>query len=336
MNFLFVGLGSIGQRHLRNLKKIYPKCKISSFRVLNRKLTLNNKNKLIKSDLNKKYNIKVYKKYSEALNAKPDAVFICNPTSFHIDYALQAARKKINIFIDKPLSNNLQRLNLLRKLVKKNNLVFFVGYQLRFSKSLNYIKKIIDKNILGKLCGANIYNGEYLPDYHKYEDYKVTTMAQKKLGGGVINSQIHEIDYCLYLFGKSKKSFSKVGKFSDFKIDVEDYINSLIIFQKNNIAVNITMDFYQRPPIREMMITGTKKSLKWLYYRNQIIINDYKTNKIKKINFGKFDRNQMFIDQTKYFIKLLKKKSKNKISNIDNGIEAIKVAQQIKTDYLKS
>ena len=43
---------------------------------------------------------------------------------------------------------------------------------------------------------------EYLPDYHKYEDYRFTTMA--KLGGGVINSQIHELDYCLFLLENRK------------------------------------------------------------------------------------------------------------------------------------
>ena len=330
MKILFVGLGSIGQRHLRNIKKLYPKCKILSYRVLNRNFTLNNKNKILKTDLNKKYNITLFNKYSKALDSKPDAVFICNPTSHHMNYALEAARKKINIFVDKPLSHNLKKLDLLQKIVKKNKLVFFVGYQLRFSKALNFIKEIIEKKGLGKLCGANIYNGEYLPDYHKYEDYRKTTMAQKKLGGGVINSQIHEIDYCLYLFGKAKKYFAKTGKYSDLKINVEDYTNSLIIFNKDNIAVNITLDFFQRPPIREMMITGTKKSLKWYYYKNLVLINDYKTNKVKNYFFGKFNRNQMFINQTKYFFNLLKKKEIKNISDIKNGIEAVKVAKALK------
>ena len=101
--------------------------------------------------------------------------------------------------------------------------------------------------------------GEYLPDYHRYEDYEKTTMAQKKLGGGVINSQIHELDYCIYLFGKPKELMSKCGKFSNFQIDVEDYLNSLIFFKKDNIAVNLTLDFFQRPAVRQMFITGTKK-----------------------------------------------------------------------------
>ena len=59
MKILFVGLGSIGQRHLRNIKLLYPKSNILAYRKLNKKIVLNNNNKMFRSDLNKKHNIKV-------------------------------------------------------------------------------------------------------------------------------------------------------------------------------------------------------------------------------------------------------------------------------------
>jgi predicted dehydrogenase len=333
MKVLLVGLGSVGQRHLRNIKKLFPKTEITAFRKLNKKIYLNNSNKVIKTDLLKKYNIKLFNTYSRALDDQPDAVFICNPTSLHLDYALRAAKKKINIFVDKPLSHNLKKVSLLKKIIKKNKLLLFVGYQLRFSKPLNFIKNKISKNYLGKICGANIYNGEYLPDYHKYEHYTETNMAQKKLGGGVINTQIHEIDYCIYLFGEYKKIVSKTGQLSDLNINVEDYMNAMIFFKKDNIVVNLVLDFFQRPPIRELFITGTKKSLKWFYYKNLIEIYDYKKNKINKFYFGKFDRNQLFLDQTKYFFNLLNKKNKKNISDINNAIHALKIAKELKKNF---
>ena len=161
-----------------------------------------------------------------------------------------------------------------------------IGYQMRFLDSLNYVKKIIDQKILGKLCGANIYNGEFLPDMHKYEQYKNTTMAQAKLGGGVINSQIHELDYCIYLFGHPKNVYSKGGKLSNFDIDVEDYINSIISFKNNALAVNLNLDFFQRPPIRKMFITGTRASLEWNYYKNEVYVINYFTKKNQKKNLA--------------------------------------------------
>tara|TARA_B100000242_G_C43048766_1_gene489762 strand:+ start:1232 stop:2245 length:1014 start_codon:yes stop_codon:yes gene_type:complete len=335
MKILFVGLGSIGQRHLRNLKKFFPKFQIIAYRKLNRKLSLDNKNRVQKFNLNKRYDIKVFRNFEKALVEKPDVIFICNPTSMHMKYALAAAKKKIHVFIDKPLSHNLKDVKKLEKIVIKNKIIFMVGYQMRFLKSLNFIKNQLDKSRLGKLCGANIYNGEYLPDYHKYEDYEKTTMAQKKLGGGVINSQIHELDYCIYLFGKPKKVYAFGGKLSKLNIDVEDYVNSLINFEKDNISVNLTLDFFQRPPIRKMLITGTKKSLSWDYYKNEVVINDYLSNKIVKKNFGRFIRNEMFENQIKYFFNLIKLKKTKNISDLKNSIESLNLALKIKTNFSK-
>jgi predicted dehydrogenase len=329
MKILFVGLGSIGQRHLRNIKFLYPGAKILAYRELNRNLSLDNKNKKKKYNLNKKYKIKIFKNYIKALDEKPDAVFVCNPTTMHLKYAILAAKKKINIFIDKPISNDLKNLKFFLDLVKKNKITVMIGYQMRFSKAINYIKNLLDKNYLGNLCGGNIFNGEFLPDMHKYENYKITTMANKKLGGGVINSQIHELDYCIYLFGKPTSVYAKGGILGSFNIDVEDYINCIVNFKKK-FSINLVLDFFQRPPVRTLKIVGSKKTLTWDYYENEIIIRDYFKNNEKKIRFGKLNRNKLFIDQTKYFFKLLKHNYKKNISSVENGIEGVKFSSAIK------
>jgi hypothetical protein len=75
------------------------------------------------------------------------------------------------------------------------------------------------------------------------------------------------------------------------------------------------------------------QSLKWFYYKNLIEIYDYKKNKINKFYFGKFDRNQLFLDQTKYFFNLLNKKNKKNISDINNAIHALKIAKELKKNF---
>ena len=160
-------------------------------------------------------------------------------------------------------------------------------------------------------------------------------MAQKKLGGGVIDSQIHELDYCIYLFGKPKSIFAMGGKKSNFKIDVEDHVNSIINFSKDNIAVNLSLDFLQRPPERYLKIIGSKKTLHWDYYKNVIYINDYVSLKQKKYVFEKFNRNKMFLDQTKYFFNLIKKGKLNNISGFENAVDGIKLSQKIKNSMIR-
>lgn len=65
MNILILGLGSIGQRHLRNLKKISPKINIFALRKKYLTPMLNNNNRIIKGDLKKKYSLKYINNLNE-------------------------------------------------------------------------------------------------------------------------------------------------------------------------------------------------------------------------------------------------------------------------------
>ena len=72
MNILIIGLGSIGQRHLRNLKLIKPKSNFYAIKS-NRKRTtplLNNFNQVLKGDIQKKYSLKYFKSISEIYKKK--------------------------------------------------------------------------------------------------------------------------------------------------------------------------------------------------------------------------------------------------------------------------
>ena len=110
-----------------------------------------------------------------------------------------------------------------------------MGFQLRFNPLIQYLEKIIKhKSPIGKPIAAHIHNGENLKDFHPRENYKISYAANKRLGGGVILTQIHEIDYFLHLFEKYDfihSSFSS-SKISNLKIDVEDVFSSSFILKK--------------------------------------------------------------------------------------------------------
>ena len=110
MNILILGLGSIGQRHLRNLHSIN---KNFNFFVLRKKFitpSLNNKNLVVKQDIKKKYKLKYLKDLSQikSLGLKIDAAFICTPSKYHIDEAIWLIKNNINVFVEKPLGSNLK------------------------------------------------------------------------------------------------------------------------------------------------------------------------------------------------------------------------------------
>ena len=43
--------------------------------------------------------------------------------------------------------------------------------------------------------------GEYLPFYHPGEDYSERYAIRRDLGGGVLRTQVHDINYLQWIFG---------------------------------------------------------------------------------------------------------------------------------------
>ena len=121
MKVLFVGLGSIGQRHLRNLKTLLgDDVDIYALRRKNADNLLIESGAAIKVDsLSDHYGFNTFYDVEKAFQIQPDIVFITNPSSLHIDISLFAAKKGCNLFIEKPLSNSIKNVHLLKKLFVK-------------------------------------------------------------------------------------------------------------------------------------------------------------------------------------------------------------------------
>ena len=134
MKILICGLGSIGQRHLRNLREFKKEnLEIAAYRSRNLEIIISEK---LEAKFGEKpeehFNIKSFNSLEESFLWKPDLVFVTNPISLHIKTAILAAKNKANIFIEKPLDSSLIGLEELKKLVQKNNLKAMVGYQMRY------------------------------------------------------------------------------------------------------------------------------------------------------------------------------------------------------------
>ncbi len=69
---------------------------------------------------------------------------------------------------------------------------------------LQKIEEWINQDKLGKIYSVQVDLGEYLPDWHPWEDYRQSYAARADQGGGVVLTLIHELDYLHWLFGKPK------------------------------------------------------------------------------------------------------------------------------------
>lgn len=330
MKVLFCGLGSIGQRHLRNLRALLgDEVEVLAYRarrsspVLNPNMTV----RAAPDELETIYNIRSFDDLDAALAEGPDAVFVTNPNTLHMPVALAAARAGCHLFIEKPVSHSMEGVDELARLVAEKNLTALVAYQFRFHPGLQLIKRLIDEGRLGNLVHGHIVNGEYLPDWHPYEDYRQTHPARRDLGGGSLRIQTHEFDYALWLFGMPTNVFAVGGHLTRLEVDVEDSVSVLMRCEPQGkpVPVHLHLDYAQRPPQRVCEVVGDAGKLRYDYYSDEVIFHNHATGIVETTDFAKFERNVMFLDELRHFLDCVAGRT-TPLIDLQEGIKSMRMA----------
>ena len=311
LKVLFVGLGSAGQRHLRNLRRLLgDDVDVSAYRIQGLQRMFNDKMQILEGkNLDEEMHIRVFHDYAEALAQQPDIVFVTNQNSRHLETAMEAAKAGCNLFIEKPVSHTNEGLEELSKEVKKQGKIAYVGYQNRFHPCIRYAKKLLREKTLGNIYMVYSELGEYLPRMHPWEDYRKMHEANASLGGGVVVCQLHELDYIYYLFGMPKDLYAIGGKRSHLEWDVEDSATVLARYENPEehyeFAVNVHLDFLQTPPTRHCKICGEHGRFEFDLISNKgaLYLEDGSSEEF--LNEG-FERNDMFVEELRVFLNCVK------------------------------
>lgn len=314
MKILIAGLGGIGQRHVRNLRGLLgPEAEIIAYRtrklghVLTEKLEIETK-----SGVEEKYQLQTYDNLDEALGQKPEVAFICNPSSLHLPVALSVAGAGCHLFVEKPLSHNFDGVEELIDLVESKKLIALVGYQMRFHPGLRRLRSLLQQRAIGKVMAVRVQVGEFLPGWHAYEDYRELYASRLDLGGGVILSQIHELDYIYWLFGLPRRVFALGGHLSSLEIDVEDTASILMECSVDDrpVPVHVHEDYVQRPPTRICEVVGDAGKILLDFHALTLQVFGDQGQLVEDRSFAGFQRNQLFVDELKHFLACLDGKEK--------------------------
>lgn len=333
MKVLMIGLGGIGQRHVRNIRRLMgDSVDIIAYRVrgltheITEKLTVNEQ-----AHIESLLNIRSFSSLDDALNTHPDIAFVCNPSSFHIESATRAAKAGCHLFIEKPLSHSMDGIDELINIVKQKKLIAMVGFQLRFHPCYLKMREYILKKDIGMPLAVRAEVGEYMPGFHKYEDYRQIYAAKKKMGGGVVLTQIHEVDYLYSLFGLPESVYALGGHLSPLEIDVEDTACIVMRCRNNNsvLPVSLHMDYLQKPPVRTCTVIGECGKVEVDFVNLTVCHYDDEGKLSEKSDFHDFDRNQLFLDEISHFFESMEKQSQPLVT-LEEGLFSLRVALAIK------
>jgi predicted dehydrogenase len=273
------------------------------------------------------FSIRVFSDLNQALAEKPEIAFVCNPSSLHIPVALACVRSGCDLFIEKPLSDSLQGTAELVRAAEEHDAVVMVGYQLRFHPCLRKLAEVIGSGKLGNLLAVRATIGEYLPNWHPYEDYRQMYASRADLGGGVILSQIHELDYLYSLFGIPARVYALGGKWSNLEIDVEDTASTLMECSIGGrpLPVHLHQDYLQSPPSRSCEVIGDRgRAIMDLHALAVTVFT--RGNPAPDVHrYEGFERNQLFLDQVKHYMECVQSRTRP-IVDVRDGLQSLRMA----------
>jgi predicted dehydrogenase len=249
MNILLIGRGSIGDKHLATLRSLQKKLGLS---------------------------IEVWEPATHGraylqeltrilLDKNIQAAIICNPTSLHAQTTLACLRAGAHVFVEKPLGMSFDAgiFAQIERAAKQKKLTLMVGYDMRFNPWILKIKERMTARALGRVWGARVMAGQYLPDWRPGVDYRETYSAKKSLGGGVLLDLSHELDYLLWLMpSKARRVTARKIHTGLLQIDTED-VASLIIDFADGAVAQVQLDYLTVPYRRSLELYGEKGTLLW-------------------------------------------------------------------------
>ena len=254
MKILICGVGAIGERHLGNLLAL-------GYTDISLMRTTNNTLRTVEGVFN------TYSDLATALADKPDVVFVCNPTSLHVDTIVQALDAGSHVFTEKPVATTLEECEAIQAAITRSGKSVMVGYNMRFHPALMKVKSWIDSGRIGNGIYARTQRGEYLPGWHPWEDYREGYAARSDLVGGPTFTLSHEIDLLLWILGKHTDVKAPANTASSLELQTEHGIDiDILLGFECGITGSIHLDYFHRPPARSSEFVGKGGRIEFEYY----------------------------------------------------------------------
>ena len=248
---LVVGTGSIGGRHARNLREVGVRhlalCDLDGARAakLGREVDADE----ISVDL------------GELLaRFRPQGVLVCTPPASHLAVAEQALAAGAHVFCEKPLAPSLEGVDRLLAQVDRSGRILMMGMCYRFHPVIRRLREHVASGTIGRVLGAHLWAGQYLPDWHPWADYRREYSAQRRLGGGVLLDSIHSLDTVRWALGEPVEVTGMLGRVSDLEIDTED-VAAMVMRLASGALVEVHVDYLQRHGQSRTEVVGSEGNL---------------------------------------------------------------------------
>lgn len=318
-HLISMGAGSVGKRHLRNLKAMG--CRVSAMDPRQDRLDEAGKETPLEG---------TYTSLEAVIAAADsfDGAVISSPPCFHIDQCIALAKAGLPVLLEKPTSPSLEdslRLHEARKAMGDAAPALLMGYTYRWWPPLHDFREKLRSGAIGKIRHAKFVMSAHLADWHPWEPYQEFFMASKDLGGGALLDESHFIDLILWFFGMPDRLSARVEKISDLDIQTDDNVDMLAVYP-DNFRVSMHLDLIGRPHEKYISIMGEQGTIEWSFDPNRVRLGKTWDQQWEEQTYS-YERNDMFVGVAREFLDILEGKKVAMTCAFEDGLDAMRVVE---------
>ena len=325
--FAIIGCGHIAPRHAENIKVVGELIAVCD--------TIKEK----ADAFAEKYNTKSYYSIDELLlNEKEiDVITICTPNGLHAEHSIKSLQAGKHVLCEKPMCITHEAAWQMIETAYFFRRKLFIVKQNRYNPGVVLLKKLIDKDELGKINSFEINCFWNRPQQYYTGDWKGT----KDLDGGILYTQFsHFIDVLYWTLGDVQNVSALSSNFQQRQnFEIEDTIAALIIMHSNVIGTfNATINSFRQNMEGSITIFGEKGSIKiggqylnkveWFEVEGQPKPQEAEINSSN--NYGFYEGS---MSNHHHVYQDLLKALNNKDNNMVEAIEAVKTIEIIEKIY---
>ena len=248
MKLLVVGLGSMGKRRIRNLQYL------KGGEILGFDPRADRCDEVVEQ-----YGIRTFPDFDEAMAADPDALIISTPPELHLQYERIAATNGKHFFCE--VGVGTEGIDELAQLTHGKGIVAAPSCTLRFHPMVQRIKSVVDADEIGPVLSFSSHSGQYLPDWHPWEDYR-RFWASKRQTGACREQFVLEAIWLTWVMGPVRSVACFKDKMTSLDTDIDD-VYQMVVRLGDRVLGHLMLDVVSRVAYRGGRLFSEEGIVEW-------------------------------------------------------------------------
>lgn len=307
---LVIGVGSIGERHLR--------CFLATNRA---EAVFVEVNPALRETIAERYGVPGFASLDEALASQPTVAVIAVPAHLHIAIATQLAERGIHLLIEKPLSTAFDGIDRLQNIVRERGLTVGVAYVYRSHPLLNSMRQRLQDVRFGRPVELIAVSGQHFPTYRPA--YRDIYYNDRATGGGAIQDALtHVINAGEWLLGPVHRLVADAAHQVLEGVSVEDTVH--LLARHGDTMASYSLNQHQAPNEFALTVVCERGTIRWESHLNRLSWLTAPGGEWHEERIEPLERDTLFVRQAEEFLTAIEQQTPPPCS-IDEGLQTLRV-----------